>query len=79
MQLASRGAEGIVVTVADVEYLGHETLVKVRPGCTDSDVTAIAARLPGMQACNQGDTIRLQLDSSQVYLFAADGTALNRG
>jgi multiple sugar transport system ATP-binding protein len=76
VQLADRAAEGIVMTVADVEYLGHETLVKMRPGGADSGNTTLVARLPGMQAFSRGDTVRLQLDSSQVYLFAADGTAL---
>ena len=76
LRLAASEAEGPVVTVVDVEYLGHETLVKVCPGSAASGAAVIVARLPGRQPFVRGDTIRLQLDASRLYLFAADGQVL---
>jgi ABC-type sugar transport system ATPase subunit len=76
LQLAANEAESIAVTVIDVEYLGHETLVKVSPGSAAPSATVIVARLPGMQPLARGDTLRLRLDTSRLYLFAADGHAI---
>ncbi len=77
VQVADPAAEGILTTVVDVEYLGHETLVKVRPSPVgDPAMTAIVARLPGMRRFNPGDGLRVRFATDRLYLFAADGKAL---
>jgi multiple sugar transport system ATP-binding protein len=77
MHVVDPVAEGILTTVVDVEYLGHETLVKIRPNPTgDPAMTAIVARLPGMRRFNPGDGLRVQFATDRLYLFTADGKAL---
>jgi len=79
VRVADAGTEeGILTTVVDVEYLGHETLVKVRPRPTGAGpaMTAIVARLPGMRRFDRGDGLRVQFATDRLYLFAADGGAL---
>jgi multiple sugar transport system ATP-binding protein len=78
VQVADPTAEGILTTVVDSEYLGHETLVKVRPmpAGADSATTIIVARLPGMRHFSPGDGLRIQFATDRLYLFADDGKAL---
>ena len=77
VRVADAGTEeGILTTVVDVEYLGHETLVKVQPAGADPAMTAIVARLPGMRRFDRGDGLRVQFATDRLYLFAAAGGAL---
>ena len=74
LRRADESEPGFPVTVLNVEYLGHETLIHCRPGFPDSapgsDQTWIV-RLPGMPALDQGETLRLAYPSpGEVHLFA---------
>ncbi len=71
---AADGTPGALrLTVAHVEWLGHETLAHLRAG--DDDATVVA-RLPGMHALTAGEPITLAADPAHIYLFTADGHAL---
>jgi ABC-type sugar transport system ATPase subunit len=70
-------AGAVTARVEDLEYLGHETLLYVRPERpAASDGGPVVARLPGMLAAAKGDIVHLQIDSRQVYLFDDTGRAL---
>jgi len=76
--VADPTAPGIPATVADVEYLGHETLARVKVESPGADgAVDLVARLAGMRALAKGDAVRLQVAGSQIYLFDADGDAID--
>jgi len=76
--LVGEGVAGaIVAEVESLEYLGHETLLSVRPGLSgDGQRPLLVARLPGMITAVPGAHIRLQIDGRHVYLFDDTGNAL---
>ncbi len=76
LQLAAAANQGLPATVADVEYLGHETLLKAQLDGERNAVVDLVARLPGMQSFARGQTVRLQFATDRLYLFATDGGAL---
>ena len=68
LRRADESEPGFPVTVLNVEYLGHETLIHCRPGSADR---AWIVRLPGMPALEQGETLRLAYPAAgEVHLFA---------
>jgi len=77
LHVVSAAEKGILAAVVAVEYLGHETLLSLQALGADPATTATVARLPGMQRFNRGDRLRLQFAADRLYLFAADGRALN--
>jgi ABC-type sugar transport system ATPase subunit len=67
-------APTLSAVVDQVESLGHETLAHVTvPGVS---AVPLVARLPGLQELAAGAPIRLAVDAAQLYVFAADGSAL---
>jgi ABC-type sugar transport system ATPase subunit len=84
---------GARATVEHVECLGHETLVHLRVDAGDDgapagssaarvetahpDAVPLVARIDGLPGLAKGDAVRVELDPARVYLFAADGRALN--
>ncbi len=78
LALAPEGMAGFRATLAEAEYLGHETLLHLRTAAGDAANRAIAlvARLQGMHAFVKGSSICLQVDMSQLYLFENTGAAL---
>ncbi|HXQ23677.1 MAG TPA: sn-glycerol-3-phosphate ABC transporter ATP-binding protein UgpC [Candidatus Acidoferrales bacterium] len=78
--LATQGStDGVIrAQVEHVEYLGHETLthVTVDGGTSSNGPIRLIARLQGMHEIVKGQPISLQFDSTHLYLFDADGTAL---
>jgi multiple sugar transport system ATP-binding protein len=64
--------------IEHVEYLGHETLVhaEVDDGTPGSGPVRLVARLPGRYDVAKGQPVSLQIDTTHVYLFDADGVAL---
>jgi multiple sugar transport system ATP-binding protein len=77
-RLVGSGVAGAVTArVEELEYLGHETLLYVRPGRPAAgDGGPVVARLPGMLEAAKGDVVHLQIDSRQIYLFDDMGKAL---
>ncbi|UHG95051.1 ABC transporter ATP-binding protein [Pseudomonas sp. 7-41] len=69
---AAEGASGVVVT--GVEYLGSETYVHLESG-QDEPLICRCEVNAGWQV---GDRVELQLDTDNLHLFDADGTALKR-
>jgi len=79
--------EGIAATVAAVEPLGHETVVRCtlatpavvdaeRPATTPDPTATVALRLaPGTQTA-VGDPLHLGVDPARLHLFDLDGEAL---
>jgi ABC-type sugar transport system ATPase subunit len=66
-------ADGIIAEVVDVEYLGHETLLRVSiAAALPAENLLLIIRLAGMQVFNRGDSVKLDIDSRQLYLFEAD-------
>ena len=72
---AEAGELGFPVTVLNVEYLGHETLVHCRPGSPDAkhgSNQAWIVRLPGMPALTPNEPLWLAYPAPrEVHLFAA--------
>jgi multiple sugar transport system ATP-binding protein len=79
---ATQGStDGIIrAQVEHVEYLGHETLthVTVDGGASSDGPIRLIARLQGMHELGKGRPIVLQFDSTHLYFFDADGTALSQ-
>jgi multiple sugar transport system ATP-binding protein len=74
LRLAEAGESGaFAARVVNVEFLGHETLLYVRPG--EEEVTLIA-RLKGMRPFASGESVRLAALPEALYLFGVDGLAL---
>jgi ABC-type sugar transport system ATPase subunit len=61
------------VRVASGEFLGHETLLHVRPA---GSVTPLIIRLKGMCPFTPGESLRLAAPAESLYLFDEDGLAL---
>ncbi|MFM8445212.1 MAG: ABC transporter ATP-binding protein [Methylococcus sp.] len=78
---AKAGEPGFSVTVLNVEYLGHETLVHCRPGSPDAAPgpdQAWIVRLPGMPALAPNEPLRLAYPApGEVHLFP-DNPATDR-
>ena len=81
-RVATQTSGGDVLTgrVEHVEYLGHETLahVTVDGGASSNGPVRFVARLQGMHDLAKGQPISLQIDSTHLHLFDADGTALSQ-
>jgi ABC-type sugar transport system ATPase subunit len=76
---SSESTAGCVqVRVEDVEYLGHEMLVRVRAGWPAGGAGAgpIVVRLPGIHGTSKGEPLSLEIDGAEVHLFDEDGNAL---
>ena len=69
----------VQVRVEDVEYLGHEMLVRVRAGRGKGGggTGPIVVRLPGIHGTSKGETLHLEVDGAEVHLFDEDGNALS--
>ncbi|MCP5420282.1 MAG: ABC transporter ATP-binding protein [Gammaproteobacteria bacterium] len=75
MSLVDSG--GLVAEVLDVEYLGHEALLRVGLAATPPAASvSLIVRLGGMRRFERGATLRLELDPRQIYLFDSDHGAL---
>lgn len=59
--------------VANVEFLGHETLLHVRPA---GSATTLVVRLKGMCPFTPGESLHLAAPAESLYLFDEDGLAL---
>jgi len=70
---------GLLATVGDAEYLGHETLLHVRIVGLETSSPSLTLRLPGLRRFQRSDSVRLALDGAQLHLFDPDGLALTRG
>ncbi len=79
LYLVAAEASGLRVTVADAEYLGHETLLHLRIDGMAAPAPLLVARLPGIQLFDKGEPVRLSLDSTRLHLFGPDGLALTDG
>ncbi|MCC6766865.1 MAG: ATP-binding cassette domain-containing protein [Deltaproteobacteria bacterium] len=75
-------ANALRLTVAHVEWLGHETLAHLRatepPGAGRDEERddGMVARLPGMHQLAPGEPLALGVDPASVYLFDRNGRAL---
>jgi len=65
--------------VEDVEYLGHEVLVRARAGSAGggAGTGSIVVRLPEIRGISKGEEVSLQIDGAEVHLFDQDGNALS--
>ena len=79
LYLVAAEAGGVRATVADAEYLGHETLLHLRIDGMTAPAPAMIARLPGIQLFDKGATVRLSPDWTRLHLFGPDGLALTDG
>ncbi|HRD67090.1 MAG TPA: ABC transporter ATP-binding protein [Candidatus Competibacter sp.] len=79
LHLVAAEAGGLRATVADAEYLGHETLLHMRIDGMAASEPTLVARLSGIQLFEKGETVRLSLDSTRLHLFGPDGLALTDG
>ncbi len=79
LHLVAAEAGGLQATVADVEYLGHETLLHVRIDGMTVPAPILIARLSGIQLFDKGEVVRLSLDSTRLHLFGPDGLTLADG
>jgi len=67
----------LAVTLEQVEYLGHETLLYARaPGSGTGGGPALAVRLPGLCGATKGERVHLACDPGGIHLFDASGWAL---
>ena len=68
----------IAGTVAHAEYLGHETLIHLRPDAAETADTTVTlvARLAGMHRLARGAHVRLCVDPSRVHVFDSEGIAI---
>ena len=63
---------GFPATVESTEYLGHETLVRIRPGLPGFSVgvgLTWTARLPGLVVAETNQVLRFKVKAEQIYLF----------
>ena len=77
--LVAAEAGGLRATVADAEYLGHETLLHLRVDGMATPAPILVARLSGIQLFDKSAAVRLALDSTRLHLFGPDGLALTDG
>lgn len=76
LRLADLEAEGVRATVADAEYLGHETLLHARIDGMAAPAPVLVARLAGIRPFDKGQAVRLSVDVNRLHLFGADGLTL---
>ena len=80
-RLSSNESRGgcVRVRVEEVEYLGHEMLVRVRAGwhASEAGTGPVVVRLPGIHGTSKGETLSLEIDGAEVHLFGEDGNALS--
>jgi len=70
--LALVGADEPAALLADVElveYLGHETLLHVRPHGADAGSAPLIARLAGMHVFRKGEKVRFRVEPRDVVIF----------
>jgi len=69
---------GLPAIVAQVEYLGHETLVHFHFGELNREATktTCVARLNSLRAYAFGQSIRIQVENSRIAWFDAQGLAI---
>lgn len=72
------GETGLLATVGDAEYLGHETLLHVRLADEHGASPPVTLRLPGLRTFQRGARVRLALDGAQLHVFDPSGLALAR-
>jgi ABC-type sugar transport system ATPase subunit len=76
LRIDSASRPSVTVSVAHVEWLGHETLLHATVPGVDQAGAAIVARIQGMRELKQGDSVRLSFDEQSLYWFDAEGRAL---
>jgi ABC-type sugar transport system ATPase subunit len=78
LRIAAAAEDAFVATAEQVEFLGHETLVRARAGggaAADSGVL-LALRMAEPREVARGARLRVALDPARVHLFDAEDRAL---
>jgi ABC-type sugar transport system ATPase subunit len=74
LRLAAGSEPAVGVLVHQVEYLGHETLVRAR--FEQGGEEGLAVRLPAASPVRRGERLRLAADPARIHLFASGGESL---